>query len=501
MAIDLEKYKIQPTEPTGIEKYRTDPEVSEIPPPSFFERVAETIRQGRAEMGEAGTPGEKLLAATATGGRAAGEAFNVFLGPPAQKISSLLKKGEEKIIKPFVEGLSEETRQRIRGTVEKAFTTKVPYPIDVPQEVKDKWGPEGISFLDAIDTWSQNRDPRTERILRQVLETSMLIPAAELAVQAKPLAKLAAGKTAQIGGEAIAVGGRALKGAGKELYKRAIPVSTAEAEAIVGYEANVPFLTRAKAALQGKTPPGAPRTAAETAFEEGLMGTEKGIGVEAKRASQKLWKEKVEPALDKSKAVMSKEELFNPIEERIARTVEPAKRQAYIDAYEALKEEYGAVNSFNLKQAQGIKTSLDRFTPEKVFRGKPIANEYRELQNDMANAIRYKIRSALGPEIATDYLDYGNFLELENLGVKALTGSARKGGFGSFWSSVYDMTTTPIKTVGGRTLYRVGDMFEFVGDKGIKKFGDYLRGQGLEVPVIPPTKPASELKIQQYDPK
>jgi len=37
-------------------------------------------------------------------------------------------------------------------------------------------------------------------------------------------------------------------------------------------------------------------------------------------------------------------------------------------------------------------------------------------------------------------------------GKKAMTGGKKKGGGGSFWSSVYENATIPAKTVGGQIL-------------------------------------------------
>lgn len=315
---------------------------------------------------------------------------------------------------------------------------------------------------------------------KEPAQTASGIPT-EPSTPAAPSSPTQAAEGGALGG-ATAVTGRAMKGVAGKLYESAITPNSMEAGRILNYEAKTPFLERVNNTLSG-TEDGAPRTRAQTAMEQGLAGTNKMIGVQAKRASASLWSDTIGPALKDSKAVMTKEELFKPIEERILSTVEPGERAGFVKAYEALKSEYADTNSFNLETAQKIKEGLARFIPEKVYKGEPIANDYKTLQNDMAGAIRQKIYSTLKSQnIKQAYLDYGNLKELEDIGVKAITGGGKVGGFGSFWSTIYGQATTPIKTVGGQVLYRVGDRLEFVGRPGLSTFGQYLGENGIKDP-------------------
>lgn len=326
--------------------------------------------------------------------------------------------------------------------------------------------------------WKKNNLEAAEN-LEAALNIATIIPGVKVA-----------GKTAQVAAKgaevAATTAGRGTKAVGGAVYKSAIPPSTREAEKIVSYQADTPFLKRAANAMAGKVSDKKPVTRADTALERGLMGSQSAVGVGARRQADKLWETKIAPAVDKSEVIVSKRDLFDPLERRVADTTEPAKRQAYQDALDALKEDYNAFPEyFSLKEAQSLKRGLDEFTPEKVFKGKSVANEYRMLQADMADAIRDKTYNALDDvNIRKDYVDYGNLAELEKLGVKALSEQGFKGGFGNFWSSMWDMVTVPVKTVGGQTLYRVGDVVEFVGDRGIKKFGDFLRKNGYEKPGV-----------------
>jgi len=290
-------------------------------------------------------------------------------------------------------------------------------------------------------------------------------------------------------GEVVSSAGRVIKSTGKNIFEGSITPTVVEGERILAYKAKAPLLTRIVETVKGsESKVKSPQTRASTALEKGIFGGQEGIGIQSKRIADKTWSE-IEPAVNQSKAIVSKNELFTPIEERISKTIEPSKRKAYEDAYEAIKEDYANIKEFSLKDAQNVKRSLDEFTPQKQFRGKDVANEYTVLKNDMANAIREKTYNALEDiNIKQKYLDWANLHELQKVGVKAITEAGTRAGSGTLISTLWDMATIPIKTVGGQTLYRVGNLVEFIGDKGIKKFSDFLKQKGFVMPDIPNTQ-------------
>lgn len=291
-----------------------------------------------------------------------------------------------------------------------------------------------------------------------------------------------AGKGLEVAGGVTAGAGGLTKATGKAVAESAIRPTAQEAEKILSYEAKNTLKDRMVAAIKGEVIPGAPTTRGSTAFEQGIMGTERMIGTQAKRAESPLWKNTIAPALKESKEVLTKDELFKPIAERIAKTSDQIKKQGYEDALAALKDAYKGVDNWTLEQAQSLKEDLAKFIPEKVYKGKPIASELTTLQADMAGAIRDKIYNSLKDKnIKNAYITYGNLKNLEKVGVKAITDGGKLGGFGTFWTSIYDSAVTPIKTVGGQVVYRVGDKLEFVGNKGIKTFGEYLKSKGYTI--------------------
>lgn len=278
--------------------------------------------------------------------------------------------------------------------------------------------------------------------------------------------------------------GTVVKGAGESLFKSAITPTVQEAERILAYKAKTPFLKRVANYTSGVVSEGKPILRSDTALNtKGVLGTESQLGIKAKRAGDKLWNETIAPAVKQSKTVITKNDLFEPLKNLIKGTTDPSRRAALVDAYKALAADYKGVKQFSLEAAQKLKSEIDKFTPEKLFKGKNVANEFRVLQNEMADAIRSKTYEALKDQnIRKAYLDWANLKELQKIGVRAISEAKTKGGFGNFWTGMYDMVTTPVKTIGGKVLYRVGDTFEFIGEKGITKFGAFLASQGFKRP-------------------
>ena len=334
--------------------------------------------------------------------------------------------------------------------------------------------------MEAYQAW-KTKNPEAAANLESVVNIASLFPGVKAVGVTAKAASSATGATVKAAGSATSAAARATKATGKVLYDTGFTPPVREAERILNYEAKNPFLKRAANALTGQETPGKPRLAADTAMEKGIAGTERMIGVQAKRQAAALWNEKIAPAVKGTDAVVTKDELFAPLQRLIEKTAEPGRKKALQEAFEAIQEDYADINDLPLELAQAIKRDLDAFTPAKMFRGKDVVSEYRTLAHEMADAIRQKTYDSLADvNIKKDYLDWANLKALEEVGVKAISEAKLKGGFGGFWSAMWDMTTTPIKTVGGQVLYRVGNVLEFAGDKGLKTFGDFLKKQGFQ---------------------
>jgi hypothetical protein len=64
------------------------------------------------------------------------------------------------------------------------------------------------------------------------------------------------------------------------------------------------------------------------------------------------------------------------------------------------------------------------------------------------------------------------------MGVISGTGQKLKGGTGGLLSEVFSQAVTPIGTVGGQAVYRLGKGIEFIGNLGAKNLGEALGIQG-----------------------
>lgn len=281
----------------------------------------------------------------------------------------------------------------------------------------------------------------------------------------------------------------AVKPVGEYIYSKAFTPNVKEAENILAYEATRPSVASkiyGAGALEGN-PAFKPITVAETALRSGIAGTERQVGIQAKQVGDNLWKKEIAPAVESIKGRITKAELFKPLKERIAKIVDPSKKVAYQNAFNGLVEDYAKIKSFSYKEAQALKSELAQFTPAKVFRGKDVANETRMLQADMAKLIREKTYEKLKDiNVRQKYIDYGNLQELEKVGVKAISEAGTKGGFGGFWSTIYDTAMTPVKTIGGKTLYKIGDKLQVTASKGFdgKSFSEYLKAVGYLAPQV-----------------
>lgn len=289
------------------------------------------------------------------------------------------------------------------------------------------------------------------------------------------------GTTEAIGGPALKLAGSALKSGGQALAKAVIPTSAKEAKVIQNYTANKPFWERIGDFVQGKKSE-APHTVAQTAFDKFIVGTESQMGSQAKRTSEKLWGDLVQPALKKAGSVDMPMFLSNVEQRIIKENPELSRQKGLMEALDALKEDYNGVSSVSLDDLQNFKEGWAQFVPDKAYRGKPIAGAFRDIQNTAASEARKQIYETLGPEVKQAYIDYGNLKSLQELGQSALTGAKLKGGAGSFISGILEKALVPAGTIGGQVIYKTGEGVELIGKPGARFIRDLfpLLGENSE---------------------
>lgn len=273
----------------------------------------------------------------------------------------------------------------------------------------------------------------------------------------------------------IRASGTALKTGGRILTRAGIGLSSKEAPLVQAYRANYTVPQRIWTALSGKNI-GRPITNAETAVKNAIFGTESMIGVQSKRAATKIWSDVISPALKGSTEKINMTSFIDEIAAKIDEIPELTRQGELKTALQAFADDYGKVGEVTLEKLQQFKEGWAKFLPDKVYKNKPIAASFREIQRIAASLARNKIYTAVkNPEVKAAYFDYGNLKNLQEFGQKAMTGSKLKGGAGSFISGIYDKIVTPIATTAGMTLYKTGEGLEFVGRAGAKILGDLFR--------------------------
>lgn len=278
-----------------------------------------------------------------------------------------------------------------------------------------------------------------------------------------------------VGGPVAKLAGKVVQKVGQKVGEAVIPTSIQEAAKLQAYKAGNTFMERV-GKLFSDAPSKSPVTAASTAFDQGLMGTQTAIGIKAKRAASTVWKDIVDPALKKAEGnKIQMDTFFSNVEAKIMQEhPEPNRRAELLDALNALKEGYKNFRVASPGQLQKFKEGWAEFIPDKAYQGKPIAAAYKEVQDYAAHEARKTIYDAIGPEAKQAYLDYGNLQALQKLGQTAMTGSKLKGGSFTGLHALWDMAAIPVGTTGGQTIYKVGEGLEIIGQPGARVIRDVL---------------------------
>jgi len=288
-------------------------------------------------------------------------------------------------------------------------------------------------------------------------------------------------------GGAIPLAGPIVRGAGRAIAKTGskavdvvIPNSAREAQILQTYKANNPFFKRVVDVLAGTEK--APQTASKTITEKGLMGTKSGIGVQAKRASGSLWNDVISPRLKQAEVQVDLPEYFNTIERKIVETTPEAGRQkTLLNALNSVRDDYAGTNAVSLEKLQKLKEGWAEFIPEKFYKGENIAGSAKQVNGLLAEEARQTIYNTLGDDVKQAYLDYGNLLGLQKMGQVSMTGQKLKGGTGGLVSEIFSQSVTPIGTVAGQGVYKLGKGIEFIGNLGAKNLGEAL-GVNIKFP-------------------
>lgn len=316
------------------------------------------------------------------------------------------------------------------------------------------------SFLDHVDKWQQN-NPEAAKDVKDVFDIINALSAdkgikktGEITKQAGQKAVAQTGKAAS---EIKSGTGKSIELAGEKIYKSADPFTPnmSEAQKLINFRSKNSLAKRTNAVISGDKLEGQPLTIADTANKYNLMGTKSAIGVQAKSTMKNIWDNNIKKSLGSIKEKISKDAKFKEIQTEIDDIADLSQKEIMQHSFDKIKDTYKNVKWWSYDEAQDLKSSLTKRIPESVWRGKPTGaiNEVNKIFSDI---LRKTIRGKMDDYTASLYDDYGNLKIIADRGAAALTHPERLGGSGKlFWGSI-EKATTPIKTVGGKILQKLG---------------------------------------------
>lgn len=351
-------------------------------------------------------------------------------------------------------------------------------PIISPVIQKATSGQKAQEVIGKIDTWAK-ANPDAAANLKDIIDIGTSVIGVKGAKIAAPTLEKGAIKT----GQAVLKGAEKVGGGLKELgvksYGLSVPAEEVTKIMVQNYQAAQPTLMkRIGNFFTGKTTEQIgtkPITEAETATRLGFVGTEKQLGVQAKRASDSLWEGIIKPKLQSAKVKVNMRDFFGNIEKEIRKTAELGRRNDLLEAFNAFKEDFKNVGSISLEKLQQYKEGWAKFIPEKSYKGKPIGTAFKDIQNQAAGKARELIYKYGGDDIKQAYIDYGNLKSISEFGIKVQDALRQKGITKQAWEFVLDTAVTPVATFGGQVLYRIGQGIEFIGKKGAKTLRDIIK--------------------------
>jgi hypothetical protein len=396
------------------------------------------------------------------------------IGEGVQRGAELMGEGKTK------EGVVRSGLAGAGGFVRIMFSpiTEALAPVITPLVQKATSGQTAQNVLKNIDTWAKE-NPDAAANLKNIIDVGTSVIGTKGIKATAPILEKGAVKTGQVALKGAEKAGSGLKGLGVKSYGLSVPAEEATKIMVQTYEAAQPTLMQrignfftGKATKQIGTKP---ITEAETATRLGFVGTEKQLGVQAKRASDSLWEGIIKPKLQSTKIKVNMKEFLGNIEKEIRKIAELGRRNDMLEAFNAFKEDFKNVGSIGLEKLQQYKEGWAKFIPEKSYKGKPIGTAFKDIQNTAASKARELIYKYGGDDIKQAYIDYGNLKSISEFGIKVQDALRTKGITKQAWEFILDTTITPVATFGGQTLYRIGQGLEFIGKAGAKKLKDIIK--------------------------
>jgi len=251
----------------------------------------------------------------------------------------------------------------------------------------------------------------------------------------------------------------------KWLYWLTLPPTQREAEALQSFAA---WTSNFK-----------PKTAMETALEAPIiswnplksksywmLGTRWWIWIQAEAKANDIFKNTIQPILNKAKSsntTVNVQWAIRELGNDIAKFAkwDPDKLAEYKQAFDELVTsfQWDEFKNMSLDKLQELKSWLQDRTPNKYFKGNEITNAYWELRAKLSTKLTWKLHSAIEKDFWTKsaelYKDYANMKQLSEIWPKARTMWWLKWWFGWFWSTLSDTALTPVTTTAGKITYKL----------------------------------------------
>ena len=197
------------------------------------------------------------------------------------------------------------------------------------------------------------------------------------------------------------------------------------------------------------------RTVADSAMDKRVWKwilewwTAESRWIQAGHEANQIFKQTINPALEKSTAKVNVQNLINELSDDVERLAknDPDKLKAYNEALDSLKDSYkdAKYSKYSMKDTQTLKSWLQWRTPQKHWKGKEVTNELQELKWILSTKLKNVIHSNLTKEIWEDsakmYLDYANLSKYADDMAKSATNSWLKWWAWSFLNTVFHKLT------------------------------------------------------------
>lgn len=338
-------------------------------------------------------------------------------------------------------------------------------PLISPLVEKAASNEQAQSILKNIDSWAK-QNPDAAANLKNIVDIASSVTGAKGAKVATPVIKSGAAKTT----EKV---GTSLKSGAEKVVGLTITPQETTAMALASYNKSQPTLLQRL--FGAKSVGEKPITEANSVLRNNVFGTEYGSGIRAGKVQDKIFSQIISPKLDKVKNAVNMRQFISELEKDIKKIPGLSERNNLLEGLAKFKEDYGNVGIISGRKLQQYKEDWAKFLPDASYKGKPIANSLKAVKDMAASKARPTLYKIVGEDGKQAYIDYGNLKSVYESGYKSTIGDvAKKLPSRNVWQFVMDQAVTPVATVGGQVLYRLGNGLEFIGKKGAKKVGDII---------------------------